>query len=313
MRVQLQSLDLRQLTILHLLLLECSVTKVAAKVGQPQPTVSRTLRHLRRVLDDQILVRSGAHMVPTERALAMREPMAEIMAQLARIDVETSFDPRNSDREFVIAVGDCIATTLLPQIIARLMASGTRLRVSLRLIEPGFNAPRALENGEIDLVIDNGPNPRPQLLIGNLYTDEVVCMMRADHTLANRPRLPLARYLSLRHLAPHPRSTNELGPIDAELAKVGYRRQIAATVPEFNMAPYVLTYTDLVFTTGRLFAEYYAKRLPLRIVLAPSELAPMRFYQLWHERSSASASNRWLRRLVVDVAKTLVRASAEED
>jgi len=50
MRVQLQSLDLHHLTILHLLIHECSVTKVAAKVGQPQPTISRILSRLRRAL-----------------------------------------------------------------------------------------------------------------------------------------------------------------------------------------------------------------------------------------------------------------------
>jgi DNA-binding transcriptional LysR family regulator len=311
MRVQLQSLDLHHLTVLHLLLQECSVTRAAARAGQPQPTVSRILRRLREVLDDQILVRSGAQMVPTERALAMRQPMTEIMAQIARLEVESRFNPVTSDREFVIAAGDCIATMLLPQVIAKVIASGPRLRVSLRMISPGFDVARALEEGEIDLVIDNSPNPRPQLWIGYLYDDDVVCLVRSDHAMAKRPRLSLARYLALRHLAPHPRSATELGPIDGELAKAGYRRLIAATVPEFNMAPYVLTYTDLVFTTGRLFAEHYATRLPLKIVLAPGELPPMKFYQLWHERNHASAANRWLRRLVADVAKTLVRSSAE--
>jgi len=123
----------------------------------------------------------------------------------------------------------------------------------------------------------------------------------------------LARYLALRHLAPHPRSTVELGPIDGDLAKADCRRLIAATVPEFNMTLYVLTYTDLVFTTGRLFAEHYAKRLLPKIVLAPSELPQMKFYPLWQERNHASGSNRWQRKLVGDVTKGLVRTSTEND
>jgi DNA-binding transcriptional LysR family regulator len=128
-------------------------------------------------------------------------------------------------------------------------------------------------------------------------------MMRTDHPLATNARLSLATYLSVPHLAPYPSSIRRLGPIDGELAKIGYRRTIAATVPEFNMAPYVLTRTDLIFTTGRLFAEHYARLLPLRLVLAPSELPPMKFYQLWHERSHISASNLWLRHQVLDVAR----------
>ena len=46
MRVQLQSPDLHHLTVLHLLLQECRVARVAAKVGQLQPTLSGILRRL---------------------------------------------------------------------------------------------------------------------------------------------------------------------------------------------------------------------------------------------------------------------------
>jgi hypothetical protein len=67
MQVQLQSLDLHHLTLLHLLLQEC---RGSCQSQQLQPTVSGILRRLGRILDDQILVRSGAQMVPTERALA---------------------------------------------------------------------------------------------------------------------------------------------------------------------------------------------------------------------------------------------------
>jgi DNA-binding transcriptional LysR family regulator len=305
MSKQLQSLDLHHLTVLNLLLQECSVTKVAMKMQQPQPAVSRMLRRLRGVLGDALLVRSGARLVPTERAQAIREPLREIMAHLNRIEVETSFDPAFSDREFRIACADCIETSLLPRLIAKIVGAGPRIRTRLRLIDPAFDVSRALEEGELDLAIDNSPNPRDQLRIGTLYTDEVVCMMRADHPLAHKTRISLAQYLAVAHLAPHPSSMRELGVIDSELAKVGYRRTVAATVPEFNMAPYALTRTDLIFTTGRLFAEHYSRLLPLQIVPAPIELSPMKFYQLWHERSHISASNKWLRQQVIEAAKSL--------
>ena len=55
-----------------------------------------------------------------------------------------------------------------PQVISKVIASGPRLRVKSRMIGSGFDVTRALENGEIDLVI-GGPNPGPQLLIEYLY------------------------------------------------------------------------------------------------------------------------------------------------
>ncbi len=309
MAARLRSLDLHHLMVLNLLLQEFSVIKVAAKVNQSQPAISRMLRRLRNVLGDELLVRSGSKLVPTEWALGIRMPLREIMAHVHRMEADTHFDPDTSEREFKIACADCIVTSLLPNIIAKLIGAGPRIRVKLRLIDPAYDASRALEDGDLDLAIDNSTKPPDQLRIGNLYSDEVVCLMRRDHPLATSERISLATYLAVPHLAPHPSSMRDLGPIDGELAKVGYRRTIAATVPEFNMAPYVLTRTDLIFTTGRLFAEHYTRLLPLRIVLAPSELPPMKFYQLWHERSHISASHLWLRQQVLEVARQHLHVS----
>jgi DNA-binding transcriptional LysR family regulator len=311
MPARLRSLDLHHLMVLNLLLQEFSVIKVAAKVNQSQPAISRMLRRLRDVLGDELLVRSGSKLVPTEWALAIRTPLREIMAHVSRIEIDTHFDPETTEREFKIACADCIETSLLPSIIAKLISVGPRIRVKLRLIDPAYDVPRALEEGELDLAIDNSPHPPDQLMISTLYSDEVVCMMRVDHPLANSERISLAAYLSVQHLAPHP-SSRQLGPIDGELARIGYKRNIAATVPEFNMAPYVLTRTDLIFTTGRMFAEHYARILPLRIVPAPPELPRMKFYQLWHERSHISVSHVWLRQQVLDVVRQHLQPLARQ-
>ena len=252
-----------------------------------------------------MLVRSGSRLVLTERAAGLRAPLQEIMAQVARIEAGTGFNPATAERAFSIACADCLPPTFLPGVIAQLTGAGPRITARVRPIDPAFDVAHALDEGSIDLVISNSPNPREDLRIGPLYTDEVVCMMRPGHPFAQKRRLSLARYLRLRHLAPHPSSLRRSGPIDGELAKTGYERVNSATVPEFNLVPYVLTTTDLMFTTARGFAEHYAAVMPIVIVRAPSELPPMRFYQLWHECNNASAASRWLREQVLGVATRL--------
>jgi DNA-binding transcriptional LysR family regulator len=302
MRESLMSLDLHHLSLLNHLLSERSVTRVAEQLGQAQPAVSRSLRRLREVLADPLLVRSGTKMVLTERAEALRRPLSEILAQLAHMETRSAFDPSSADREFSIACADCLPPEFLPRIIAALTSAGPRVRVRTRQIDPHFYVGEALESGSLDLVINNSPKPREDLRLGALFSDEVVCLMRAGHPMAQQPRIELAPYLGLQHLAPHPSSLRELGPVDGELAKVGYRRTIAATVPEFNLVPYVLLRTDLVFTTGRRFAEHYAQRMDLAVVPAPAVFPDMRFYQLWHERNHGSRSNQWLRERVKEAS-----------
>ena len=85
---------------------------------------------------------------------------------------------------------------------------------------------------------------------------------------------------------------------------------VPRTVPDEQSAPYLLPGTDLVFTTSRHFAQYYAKLLPLAIIASPIAFPRMRFYQLWHERSHDSAAHRWLRGLLADAGGELSRRDA---
>lgn len=291
----LHALTLHDLRLLGLLLTERSVTRAAEASGQAQPAVSRKLQRLRELLADPLLVRSGARMVLTDRAQALREPLREIMAQAARLEAGGKFDSAKAERAFHIVCSDCLPPDFLPGIVMRLTGAGPRIAVHIRPAEPSFDLAQALDDGSVDLVINNDPRPREDLRMAALFTDEVVCLMRKGHPLAQERRIPLARYLRMRHLAPHTGSQPRTGPIDGELAKTGYQRQIVATVPEFNLAPYCLLESDLVFTTARRFASHYAAQLPLVMAPAPAEIPPMRFYQLWHERSHASSANRWLR------------------
>lgn len=303
MSSDLLQLSLHDLRLLGLLLQERSISKVALTEGQAQPAVSRKLQRLREVLGDALLVRSGARMVLTERAQSLREPLREIMAQAARLEGASLFDPALAERAFHVVCSDCLPPDFLPGIVKRLTRAGQRIGAHVRPADPAFDLAQALDEGGVDLVINNDPKPREDLRIGALFTDDVVCLMRRDHPLAQDRRLPLARYLRMRHLAPYTGSQPRSGPIDGELAKTGYQRQIVATVPEFNLAPHALLDSDLVFTTARRFAEHYAATMPLTVVAAPSELPPMRFYQLWHERNHTSAASRWLREQVAAQCK----------
>jgi DNA-binding transcriptional LysR family regulator len=296
----LQSLDVSHLMILRQLLTDCSVTRVADRLNAPQPSVSRVLKRLRVAFSDPLLVRSGSGFVPTERGVAVREAIIDVLQRLDGIAAaKTAFTPSQATRVFSIACADCLAVALVPRIIATVAAAGPGLRVRFRSIDPAFDVFEALKAGEIDLVIDNSPSPSESLRLAPLYDDDVVMMMRRGHPAAAAGRPTLEHYLTLRHLAPHPSSLREAGPIDGELARGGYRRIIHATVPEFNLVPYVLAETDLVFTTGRRFAEHHARHLPIEVLSAPTFFPAMRFHQLWHDRTHFSPALGWLRSVVM--------------
>jgi DNA-binding transcriptional LysR family regulator len=122
--------------------------------------------------------------------------------------------------------------------------------------------------------------------------------------------LTLDAYLAAPHVVPAPYSMSQRGVVETFLASRRLSRDARVVVPYFEVAPYLLLDSDLLFTTARHFAEHFARVLPLAVVPLPIDFPTMRFYQLWHERSHHQASHRWLRGLLSDAAGRLAGAPA---
>lgn len=73
--INLANVDLNLLTSLHALLEERSVTAAAQRVGLSQPAMSHALRRIRRVFDDEILLRRGSTSVLTPKAEELLGPL----------------------------------------------------------------------------------------------------------------------------------------------------------------------------------------------------------------------------------------------
>ena len=78
-RTLLDKIDLHLIRVLNTVLTERSVSRAAIRLGMYQPAVSASLKRLRALAGDPILVRSGAAMVPTDAGLRMIEPSAAIL------------------------------------------------------------------------------------------------------------------------------------------------------------------------------------------------------------------------------------------
>jgi DNA-binding transcriptional LysR family regulator len=154
------------------------------------------------------------------------------------------------------------------------------------------------------VVIGNWLEPPEKLHLARLFDDEVVCMLGRHHPLAQRG-LSLQHYLEMPHLAPSAHVTDKRGFIDGCLAEQGISRQVQMVVPYFGLVPGILSRTDMVFTTNRQFAEYYARILPITVLPCPVHFPLMRFYQLWHPRTHNAAELLWFRRCIAQAAGRL--------
>ncbi|MGA8390879.1 MAG: LysR substrate-binding domain-containing protein, partial [Burkholderiaceae bacterium] len=114
-----------------------------------------------------------------------------------------------------------------------------------------------------------------------------------------------ASWLAGEHIAPTPTHPGARGVIDEHLDSLGLQRNITARCPHFGLIPSMVASTLLVLTTGRQYCERYVDKLPVKILPCPIQFPRLLYYQLWHERTHASSSAKWLRERVKAVAASL--------
>ncbi|TFW13749.1 LysR family transcriptional regulator [Massilia arenosa] len=306
-----QHLDIHLIRILYLLLVEKNVSRVALKLNQPQPSISASLRKLRELTGDPLLVRGARGMVPTQHGESLLRPAKRILDETELLFVKKKpFEPQEEARSFHIAAPDYLDSQFLPNVVAALRRGSPKSRVIIHSLGPGMDYVRMLSDGDLDLVIANWDEPPPHLHISKLFEDPIICCMRADSPYAKRTAadaMTVEDYLSLPHVAPSQMLPGYHGVIDSFLERQGLQRNVTVESAYFGLIPHMLTQTDLVLTTGKQFIGSYEKSLPLKTFTVPVKFPPMRFYQLWHQRVHQAPEHKWLRDQVTAAAKALVK------
>ena len=303
-------IELHLVRVFHTVITEHSVTRAALKLQSTQPAVSAQLKRLRALIGDPLLVRAGVGMAPTDAALALMPAATQVLqgaqALFGGHTTAHKFEPATSTQRFRIAASDFLDPRFLPELVARVRVEAPDTRLDLLPLSAEFDYRQGLARGDVDLVIGNWLQPPEELHLGRLITDEIVCLVAADHpALRNPRRWTVERYLDSDHLAPTPFHAGAPGIIDDHLTAMGLSRRIAVRTAHFGLAPRMVARSRLVLTTGRQYCERYVDPYPVRVLRCPVDFPPLTYYQLWHELTHASAAGRWLRKAVRDVAHEL--------
>ncbi|WP_345796470.1 LysR family transcriptional regulator [Castellaniella sp. MT123] len=300
------TLDTYLLKVFCMLMTERSVSRTALKLNQSQPAISVALKNLRLIFQDPLLVREKGGMVPTDRALTILEHARSALNSIdTMLETGEAFEPASSRQTFRIGSPDYLAPAFAASVVARFRREAPHARLVLHSLGPDFDFEQSLAEGNLDVVIGNWPEPPDRMHLSVLLEDPIVCLMAADHPLANR-QLSIDDFRRIQHVVPTPYSMTQRGMIDTMLTSLRIQREECVEVQSFMLAPYLLPGTDLAFTTTRHFARYYAGLLPLAIVESPIDFPPMRFYQLWHARNHHASSHQWLRHLLGDCGRALL-------
>jgi len=297
-------IDLNLLTALDALLAEGSVAGAARRLGLSASAMSRTLARLRAATGDPLLVRAGRSMMPTPRAIDLRNRVHELNQDARAVlrPAVAGLDLTRLKRSFIIRSNEDFIEMFSPRLLAA--AIGAAPNVRLRFAPKPDKDVRALREGLIDLEIGVLGKSGPEVRLQGLFRDHFVGAVRAGHPLLGKAKLTAARYSAFGHVVASRRGVVH-GPVDDALAALGLAREVVAVVPSFRAALAIASETDLVaLVSSSFFSSAYASGDKSKPALVRSFSLPVRtdgitVSQMWHPRFDADPAHRWLRGLVL--------------
>jgi DNA-binding transcriptional LysR family regulator len=294
--------DLNLLFTLDAVLAEGSVVGAARRLRLSPSAMSRSLARLRETTGDPLLVRAGRGLVPTPRALELRERVAGLVEDAASVLLPAEApDLKQLERTFTLRTSEGFVENFGPALISRV--GGEAPGVRLRFVSKANKDSGPLRDGTVDLetgVVEDttGPEVRTQAL----FRDRYIGVVRKGHPLESGKITP-ARYAAGRHISV---SRRGLGgdPIDEVLEGLDLKREIiVAIIGGFSTALALVRASDLIAAvpehhTGNL-------RLGLHSFPLPVSVPEFTVSLLWHPRLDADPSHRWLRSLVLEICASV--------
>jgi len=288
--------DLNLLVTLDVLLAEGSVARAAERLRLSPSAMSRALARLRETTGDPLLVRAGRSLVPTPRALELRERVGQLVedAEAVLRPVET-LDLKRLVRTFTLRNRDGFVENFGPDLIARVGEEAPGVR--LRFVQKSNKDSASLRDGTVDLETGVvGKTTGPEVRAQALFRDRFVGVVQMGHPLCEVTITP-ALYAAGRHILISRRGLDR-GPIDDALEPLGLKREIVTVVGGFSEALALARASDLIASvperyTGNLRDGMFCFPLPV-------PLSEITVSLLWHPRLDADPAHRWLRGCVRD-------------
>jgi DNA-binding transcriptional LysR family regulator len=301
--INLAGIDLNLLVVFDALMTELNVTRAGERVGLSQPATSNALVRLRRLIDDELFVRTAAGLRPTPNAIALAQQLRPALQdiQAALLD-PPSFDPASSDRIFSIGMSDYVEFTVLPTLMQRIQAIAPDVSVQIRSGDRK-KLLSLLDQGEIDLACGVFPETLPWHHEQRLFQETYVCVCRCDHPTISSS-LSLDDYLAVSHLLISIQE-DRVGRVDTLLAEQNLKRQVALSLPHFLSAPFILGQTDLVATLAQRIALAFAQTQPLKLLPIPLSITGFSVSMRWHQSTGNSPACQWLRSMILEASQVV--------
>jgi len=296
-RLKLNDVDLNLLVVFQQLIRDGRVSAAANSLELSQPAVSCALNRLRKVLGDELFVRTSRGMQPTPFAEQLAVPLSEALGAIQEtLNQRSSFDPRTSERNFVLALADIGEVYFLPPLIGAVAAAAPGVRLNT-VSNQKENLKEDMEEGKVDMAIGFLPALKTDIFQRRLFPTRYVCLFRKGHPLEGA-EFDAEAFARADHVVVN--SGKGHNTINGIVERVVGHRSIKLRVQNFLALPLILQASDLVTTVPEKIATCLTPPYELRFVPHPLDLPSLQINLFWHTKFQHEPGNRWLRTLISD-------------
>ena len=293
--MKISSFDLNLFVILNAIYTEGSLTKAAEVVGITQPAVSNALSRLRERFNDDLFVRTGSGMVPTQKTENIIKDIQNALTLMQHsVNEPDTFDEKATTRTFKLSLGDISEGRVLPYIMKEIDKNAKNISVGSYAYKRSDQV-HALATNNLDFVVDPVIPASDEINSFKVFEDDFVAIHREGHPISEIENPTIDDILAQDHLHVSSRKRG-LHLIDVELDKIGYRRKVALRCQHFLIAPTIIKSTDMLLFATRSFAK--AHNLPFLEI--PAEIPSMEYFLIWHKSDEGDGGHIWMKELIIN-------------
>jgi LysR family transcriptional regulator, nod-box dependent transcriptional activator len=312
-RRKLRHVNLNLIPVLAELLHCRNVTHAAEKLHLTQSAVSASLKRLREIFDDDLLVMRGREMVLTDKAAKLIPVVEDLLTSVDSVFNEPSFDPATSTRRFRIVTADYVSGLLLAAIGNDLAKNAPG--VTLHFSQGSGEEPKEILMGFVDMLIaPDHLNPCgvfDQAAKDSEFRQEVFFhdrLVAIESTLmpASQQPITLDEYLQRPHCSFQLYHEAHASVERATLVDLNLEQNDKFIVSNFIVLPKLVTEVEnsIAVIPGAL-ARLWQQNLPIRAFQPPIDFPEHNLILLWARAHDRDPAVTWLRQILRDAGRAI--------
>jgi len=277
---------------------EGSLTKAAQVVGITQPAVSNALSRLREKFDDELFVRTGSGMVPTQKTENIIKDIQNALQLMQKsVNEPDEFDPVTSQKTFRISLGDINEGRILAILMGKIEKQAPNIKLECYYTARD-QVPHALATNELSFAVDPFiPNSKETNSM-KVFSDQFVIAHRANHPISKVSNITLEEVLKLKYINISNRKRGA-SVVEMEMQKMQLQPEMTLRARHYLVTPEIVRSTDICL----LCAETFAKKHGLSYIELPFDVPPLEQYLIWHSSDDNDGSHIWMRDLIAESFK----------